>query len=148
WLIAARNNSEQPLDLPSTDYNRFNYGQMIYAKASMGFTYLRSYLGDSLFDASMRDFYRQWRFRHPGADDLRAAFERQSSKDVSWFFDDFISTTKRLDYHIVKIDHQQLLVKNRGEMVSPLMIAGVAGDSLYFEKWIDGFSGEKWIEIP
>jgi len=148
WLIPARNNSEQPLDLPSTEYDRFSYGQMIYAKTSMGFTYLRSYLGDSLFDASMRDFYWQWRFKHPGPDDLRSAFERQTTKDLSWFFDDFISTTKRLDYHIVKIENQQLLVKNRGEMVSPLIIAGLAGDSLYFEKWVDGFSGEKWIEIP
>ena len=148
WLIPARNNSEQPLDLPSTDYNRFNYGQMIYAKASMGFTYLRAYLGDSLFDAGMRDFYRLWQFRHPGPDDLRTAFEQQTPKELDWFFDDFIGTTKRIDYHIVKIKKQQLLVKNRGEMVSPLIIAGLSGDSICFEKWIDGFTGERWIEIP
>ncbi|MBK5196108.1 MAG: hypothetical protein JJE08_08795 [Proteiniphilum sp.] len=148
WLIPARNNSEQPLDLPSTDYNRFNYGQMIYAKTSMGFTYLRAYLGDTLFDGSMRYFYGRWKFRHSGPDDLRAAFDRQTSEDLSWFFDDFIGTTKRLDYHIVKIDKQQLLVKNRGEMVAPLMIAGLSGDSVCFEKWVDGFSGERWIEIP
>lgn len=148
WLIPARNNSEQPLNLPSTDYNRSNYGQMIYTKASMGFTYLRAYLGDSLFDIGMRDFYRQWRFRHPGPDDLRTAFEKYTSKELSWFFDDFICTTKRIDYQIVKISNQQLLVKNRGEMVSPLMIAGLSDDSICFEKWIDGFPGERWIEIP
>ena len=148
WLIPARNNSEQPLDLPSTDYDRFNYSQMIYTKASMGFTYLRAYLGDSLFDAGMRDFYRQWRFRHPGPDDLRAVFEQQTQKELGWFFNDFIGTTKRIDYHIVKIDKQQLLVKNRGEMASPLIIAGLWGDSICFEKWIDGFAGERWIEIP
>jgi len=148
WLIPARNNSEQSLDLPSTDYNRFNYGQMIYSKASMGFTYLRAYMGDSLFDASMRDFYMQWRFKHPAPDDFRTAFEQPTEKDLSWFFDDFVSTTKRIDYHIVKIEKQKILVKNRGEMASPLIIAGLSGDSICFEKWIDGFSGEKWIEIP
>jgi len=148
WLITARNNSEQPLDLPSTDYNQSNYGQMIYAKTSMGFTYLRAYLGDTLFDASKHDFYRQWKFRHPEPDDLHATFEHHTSENLNWFFDDFIGTTKRLDYHIVKIDNQKLLVKNKGEMISPLIIAGLAEDTICFEKWIDGFSGEKWIEIP
>src|SRR5690554_128098 len=148
WLIPVRNNSEQSLNLPSTDYNRFNYGQMIYSKASMGFTYLRAYMGDSLFDASMRDFYRQWRFKHPAPDDFRTAFEKPTEKDLSWFFDDFVSTTKRIDYKIVKIEKQQLLVKNKGEMASPLILAGLSGDSTHFEKWIDGFTGERWIEIP
>lgn len=148
WLITSRNNNEQPLNLPSSDYDQVNYGQMIYAKTSMGFTYLRTYLGDSLFDTSMRDFYRQWKFRHPGPEDLRVVFERHTSEDLNWFFNDFIGTTKRLDYQIVKIENQQLLVKNKGEMVSPLIIAGLLGDTIRFEKWEDGFSGEKWIDIP
>ena len=148
WLIPARNNSEQSLNLPSTDYNRFNYSQMIYNKASLEFTYLRDYLGDSLFDAIMSDFYQQWKFRHPGPDDLRNVFKQHTEKDLNWFFDDFIGTTKRIDYHIVRIEEQQLLVKNKGEMASPLIIAGLSGDSTYFEKWIDGFTGESWIEIP
>lgn len=148
WLIPARNNTEQPLDLPSTDFNRTNYGQMVYTKTSMGFTYLRAYLGDSLFDAAMRDFYRQWKFRHPGPADLRAAFEHRTSEELGWFFDDFVGTTKRLDYHIARVENQQLLVSNRGELVSPLLIAGLAGDSIRFEKWVDGFTGEKWIDIP
>ena len=148
WLIPARNNTEQPLDLSSTDYNRTNYGQLVYNKTAMGFTYLRAYLGDSVFDAAMHRFYRQWKFRHPDPDDLRAAFESVTSNSLNWFFDDFIRTTKRLDYKLVKLDKQKLLVRNNGEMISPLIIAGLSGDSVVFEKWVDGFSGSQWIEIP
>ncbi|MHB9055954.1 MAG: M1 family metallopeptidase [Paludibacteraceae bacterium] len=148
WLIPARNNTEQPLDMTSTDYNRTNYGQMVYNKTAMGFSYLRAYLGDTVFDAVMHDFYRKWKFRHPQPDDLRFVFENQTSKNLSWFFDDFIGTTKRLDYQLIKIDKQQLLIKNKGEMASPLVIAGLSGDRIIFEKWIDGFSGSRWIEIP
>lgn len=32
--------------------------------------------------------------------------------------------------------------------MSPLLIAGLSGDSVRFEKWVDGFRGEKWIDIP
>jgi hypothetical protein len=148
WLIPARNNLEQPINLTSTDYSSSNYSLMIYNKASMGFTYLRAYLGDSVYDAAMRDYYKKWKFRHPQPDDLRDAFVAHTDKDLKWFFDDFVGTAKRLDYKIVRVENQQVLVKNNGEMISPLIIAGKKGDSIRFEKWTDGFSGEKWIDIP
>jgi hypothetical protein len=148
WLIPARNNIEQPINLTSADYSSMNYGLMIYNKASMGFTYLRAYLGDTVYDAAMHDYYRKWKFRHPQPEDLRVSFENQTDKDLSWFFDDFLGTTKRLDYKIVRLEKQKLLVRNNGEMTSPLIIGGLIGDSISFEKWTDGFSGEKWIDIP
>jgi hypothetical protein len=121
---------------------------MIYNKASMGFTYLRAYLGNAAYDAAIHDYYRKWKFRHPQPEDLRSSFESRTDKDLNWFFDDFMGTTKRLDYKIIRLEKQKLLVKNNGEMTSPLIIGGLIGDSITFEKWVDGFSGEKWIDIP
>lgn len=148
WLIPARNNLEQPVNLASTDYSSGNYNQMIYSKASMNFSYLRAYLGDSVYDAAMHAYYRTWKFRHPQPDDLRSVFESHTDKDLDWFFDDLIGTAKRLDYKIVHMENHRLLVKNNGELISPVVIAGINADSICFEKWIDGFSGEKWIDIP
>ena len=148
WLIPARNNLEQPVNLPAYEYSYDNYGTILYNKAPLGFNYLRAYLGDSVFDAIMHDYYRIWKNRHPMPDDLRKVFESGTSKDLSWFFDDFLGTTKRLDYKIVRLDKQGLLVKNNGELISPLLIAGMKGDSVSTEYWEDGFEGEKWIGIP
>jgi hypothetical protein len=33
-------------------------------------------------------------------EDLRTVFGTSSKKDLSWFFDDFLGTTKRLDYKL------------------------------------------------
>jgi len=148
WLVAARDNLEQPLDLPATDYSFTNYGTMIYDKAEMGFNYLRAYLGDPLFDTVMHEYFRVWRFKHPQPDDLHQLFEAQTGKDLDWFFKDFISTTKRLDYRIVRRKGQQLLVKNGGELVSPVIISGLRRDSITFVQWEEGFKGEKWIDLP
>ncbi len=148
WLIPARNNLEQPVNLPAYQYSYDNYGTILYNKAPLGFNYLRAYLGDSVFDAIMHDYYRIWKNRHPMPDDLRKVFESGTSKDLSWFFDDFLGTTKRLDYKIVRLDKQRLLIKNNGELISPLLIAGMKGDSVGTEYWEDGFEGEKWIGIP
>jgi hypothetical protein len=148
WFITARNNNEQPIDLAATDYSSMNYNLMIYNKASMCFTYLKAYLGDSVYDETMHHYYNKWKFRHPQPQDLRQAFESHTDKNLNWFFDDLIGTTKRLDYKIVRLENNKLLVKNIGELNSPLVIGGIIGDSICFEKWQDGFSGEKWIDIP
>lgn len=148
WLIPARTNLEQPINLAAPDYTEMNYGIIIYNKAAMGFDYLRGYLGDSIFDATMRDYYTIWKFRHPQPDDLQSVFESHTDKELKWFFNDLVGTTKRLDYKLVRIENQKVLVKNNGELVSPLVIAGMIGDSITFEKWVNGFEGQRWIDLP
>lgn len=146
-LVQARNNSEQPINLPANNYSDINYGVMIYNKADMAFNYLRAYLGDSLFDSTIKEYYRKLIFTHPHPNDLRNVFEAKTNKNLNWFFDDLIGTTKRMDYKIVKLENNQLLVKNVGELASPIVISGITKDSIFFEKWVDGFVGQKWIEI-
>ena len=148
WLVQARSNLEQAINLPATAYSDINYGIIIYNKATIAFNYLRAYLGDSLFDSAMHEYYHNWIFRHPRPDELRNIFENLTDKDLTWFFDDLIGTTRRLDYKMSRVENQQLLIKNRGELASPFVIAGMTGDSIFFEKWVDGFEGEKWIELP
>jgi len=148
WLVPARNNEEQPLNLTSSEFSNSNYGSMIYDKGAIGFNYLRAYLGDSLFDSTIHEYYSKWKFKHPQPDDLQHVFESHTGKDLSWFFKDFIGSTKRLDYKMVHLEQQKLLVKNNGELVSPMMLSGLKGDSICFEMWVEGFDGEQWIDIP
>ncbi len=148
WLSQARDNLEQPINLPADDYNTLNYSLIIYNKAGTSFNYLRAYLGDSIYDSAMHDYFRLWKFKHPQPDDLRRVFESGTGKDLSWFFSDIIGTTKRMDYEVVSFENQKLLVKNKDELTSPLVISGMIGDSICFEKWIDGFEGQKEIDIP
>ena len=148
WLVQARSNLEQPINLPAADYSAMNYSIIIYNKAGMGFNYLRNYLGDHVFDAAMHDYYFRWKFKHPQPDDLRSLFESSTGKDLTWFFDDFLGTTKRIDYKVLSLQNNHLLVKNNGEIASPLVISGLIRDSITFENWVDGFKGRTWIDIP
>jgi hypothetical protein len=38
-----------------------------------------------------------------------------------------------------------VLIKNKGELKAPLLIAELKGDSVCSEKWENGFEGQKWI---
>ena len=148
WLMQARSNLEQPLNLPATAYSNLDYSLIIYDKGATGFNYLRSYLGNSVFDSAMHDYYRSWKNRHPRPGDLHLIFEKHTEKDLSWFFGDFLGTIKRLDYKAARLRGRQLLLKNKGELVSPLVISGMNGDSVIVEIWSDGFRGKRWIDIP
>jgi hypothetical protein len=41
WLVQARLNLEQPINLPATGYSDLNYGIILYNKTAMAFNYLR-----------------------------------------------------------------------------------------------------------
>ncbi len=148
WLIQARKNLEQPINLSSTELSFSNYDLMIYNKGERGFNYLREYLGDSVYNVTMQAFYQKWKLKHPQPEDLREVFNAHTTKNLNWFFGDYLGTTKRIDYKMKRIDNQQLLVKNKGQMASPFLLAGIKDDSITFKKWIDGFENEQWINLP
>ena len=147
WLIPARRNLEQPVNLSATDYSFENYFNIIYSKAGLGFNYLRAYLGDLTFDSIMHDYYKTWKNSHPMPEDLRNAFETHTARDLSWFFDDFLGTTKRLNYKMVRFENQKLLIKNNGEFTAPLLLTSISGDSVSSEYWEEGFKGKKWVNF-
>jgi hypothetical protein len=57
-----------------------------YGKAAMLFVMLRDLIGEPAFAQGLRDFWTKHRFREASWDDLRAAFEETSGRDLSVFF--------------------------------------------------------------
>lgn len=148
WLIGERDNTSQPAGLSSESFTVTNYNNIVYYKAGQGFNYLRGYLGDQTFDRIIHKYYSGWRAAHPQPDDLRRVFEYYTGKDLEWFFEDFIGSTKRFDYSIARIKENQVLIRNNGEMVSPFPVSGITDDSVSFELWNEGFIGKRWIDLP
>jgi len=74
-----------------------------YQKMSLVISQLRLVLGDSLFWASMKKYYRDWRFRHPYPEDLIHSFEQVSNRELEWFFDEWLTTTWHCDYSVEKL---------------------------------------------
>jgi hypothetical protein len=44
---------------------------------------------------------------------------------------------------VIRLRDQQLLIENNAELASPLVIAGMTGDSVTFKKWVEGFHGQQ-----
>ncbi len=148
YLLTGRFNIDQPASLHSTDFTSSNYGQIIYHKTSCVFDHLHAYLGEDQFNEIMQDFFKKWQYKHPYPEDIRAAFEKGSGKDLSWLFDDLLSTTKKLDYKITGLRNNQLTVKNKGMINAPFPVTAIKDGDEVFTKWYEGFSNKKTLQLP
>ena len=149
YLIGAWTAKDQPIDFPSADYTSMNYGGIVYMKTYIVFDYLAAYLGQDMFDNCMKEYFEKWKYKHPQPEDLKAIFENKTGKDLSWFFNNMITTTNQLDYSISKIDKEpknlHITLKNNGTIPGPVVICGVTDGISSEELWVDGFEGTKTI---
>lgn len=86
--IVASERKDQPIETSSEKFSAANYRLIGYYKASLCMKTLEEYLGTDMFDSCMREYYRQWKFKHPSPEDFKAVFEKTSGKnlqaDFSW----------------------------------------------------------------
>jgi hypothetical protein len=148
YLLPARVNIDQPMNLPSEEYTGMNYGCIVYHKSALAFSYLLAYLGEETFNTIMQSFFAHWKFKHPDPADLRKAFKDGTDKDLTWFFDRLVPSSGKIDYAVKRINADSILVKNRGNIASPLAYSGLIGNQAVYRQWQDGFAGKKWIRLP
>ncbi len=147
YLLSARTNRDQHASLGANDYTEMNYGTITYMKTARVFDYLLTYLGKEKFDGIMQKFYADWKYKHPYPEDIRQIFEEESGKDLSWLFDDLLKTTKKVDYKICKVKGNSVIIKNKGQVKSPILINGEKNGEIVFSEWFEGFEGKKTLNF-
>ena len=53
---------------------------------------LEDVLGKQLFDRSMRNYYREWKFKHPYPEDFKASIEKSAGRNLDSIFN-LLNTT-------------------------------------------------------
>lgn len=130
YIMAALNRNEMPLNTHSNDFNdalhhEGGYGQVYYKTATMLYN-LQYVLGDELFQNAMKHYFAQWKIAHPYFEDFRASIIDYTNVDLNWFFDQWLETTKTIDYKIGGIsripgtDSFAVTFKRKGEMQMPI----------------------------
>ncbi|GAA4459824.1 hypothetical protein GCM10023093_01520 [Nemorincola caseinilytica] len=140
----AATNDDQPINTHSEQYRSLNYGIDVYYKTAEALRWLEQYMGPAEFEAAMKDYFETWRYRHPYPEDLRAIFEKHTSKPLDWFFDGMLNTDRKIDFKItrarVKNGNTIVTVKNRSDIKLPVAVAAYKGDSLTAMEWASPFS--------
>ncbi len=130
-----------------------------YDKTAVILAMLENVLGRDTFWRALRDYYRQWRFRHPGPEDMIRSLERASGRSLKWFFDQWIGSTRSYDVALTDLGSVRdgrgyattVTLRNERDIYMPLDMLAVLenGDSLLFRIPLDRFSprlpGRKYL---
>jgi len=154
YLINARRNLDQAIETEAAAYTSLNYGGIVYSKTALVFDYLMAYLGEKKYDQCMQRYFDKWKFKHPQPNDLRKIFEEETQEDLSWFFDDMINTTKKIDYKIKRAKKDTsnneliyLKIKNKGKIDGPFSISGIKDKKIVNTQWYSPIDTKDFVSF-
>lgn len=138
YMNDAVRNDDKNLNTHSNDFHSAighenGYSNVYHKTATMLYN-LQYTLGDSLFAVCMKHYVAKWKFAHPYFEDFTTSIMEASGQDLSWFFDQWLETTKHIDYGIRTIkkglnrDQYTVNFRRYGEMQMPLDFTVTAKD--------------------
>ncbi len=164
YIMDAATGKDFQLNTHSDDFDgALGHGggyRLVYYKTATMLYNLQYVLGDSLFAGAMLHYFNQWKFAHPYFEDFRNSITQYTHVDLNWFFDQWLETTKGLDYGVSRLrkvkgsDSFDITFARKGEMQMPLdfTITDKAGgkQSYYipnnwFEKETEATTLPRWI---
>ncbi|MDP4130917.1 MAG: M1 family metallopeptidase [Bacteroidota bacterium] len=101
YFSLAKSNLQEPLSTYADFYNtNMGYNLSVYYKGAVFMVQLGYIVGDQVLDRILLEYYREWRFKHPNADDFFRVAEKVSDLQLDWYKDFWINSIKTVDYGI------------------------------------------------
>jgi hypothetical protein len=151
YQLSARNFLDQPLTTSADSLSNFNRRIVNKYKAGLGFRYLKYFIGDTVFKKGLREFYQKKKLQKVSTLDFKNSITNKTTKDLSWFFGDYIQTNKKIDYTIKKInpvgDSLRITIKNKRNITAPVALYGLKNKKIKFKKWYPNISHTKTITL-
>ena len=152
YIYLARNNFDQPIKTTLDSMANINFIAISGFKTALGIRYLNDYLGKKSIDRAIKSFFQKNKSMLCHSYNFENEIKASTKKDLSWFFDDFLNSKKKIDYKIKKYrkegNHLLVSVKNKTGFAAPIQLTAFRGDSIITQKWFEGFKGEKDLEFP
>ncbi len=153
YQFSARKFYDQALNIPSDSLSNFNRRIVSKYKAGLGLLYLQDYLGDDILKKSIKEFYTATNFKTSNSNVFENILRKNTSKNLDWFFNDYIKTSKKIDYKIKKVkysknkDSLEVTIKNKRNFSAPVALYGIHKKKIKYKTWIDGTDSTKTIKI-
>lgn len=152
YMLTARRNLDQALITPNDSLIKFNQKIANKYKAGMGLAYLADYIGKDNIDKSLKTFHKHYSLNSVKVIDFESILKRSTDIDIDWFFNDYLSTAKKIDFKIKKIektnDSLRVTIKNKEGTNVPISMFGIKKDSIVSKYWFSNISTEKTFTIP
>lgn len=152
YMMMARRSLDQALTTHNDSLIKFNQKIANPYKAGVGLVYLKKYLEDDYVDRQIKEFYNTYKLKRTGSSAFIDLLKENPSKDIDWFFNEYINTRKKIDYKLKNLrkskDSLWVTVKNKRGTNAPITLYGISkSDSIVSKQWLTGIKDEKVVGL-
>ncbi|MCP9199852.1 metalloprotease [Gramella sp. GC03-9] len=152
YMNMARMNLDQPLITRQDSLVKFNKNISNAYKAGIGLKYLEEFLGDESVAESISEFYSNYRLEPVTDEDFFQILQKNAEKDIDWFFEDYVKTSKKIDFMISDLDREQdslkVTIKNLRDNDMPVSLYGLNDGNVVYKTWVEKIRDTKSVSIP
>jgi hypothetical protein len=152
YMNSARLNFDQPLATSQDSLVKFNKNIANSYKAGVGLKYMEEYLESDAVKESIFQFYSKYRLQPTSQEKFKQILQNNASKDISWFFKDYVQTNKKIDFSIKKVkkrdDSLVVTVRNRRDNDVPVSVYGINDGRVVSKTWVEEVDKLKDVTIP
>lgn len=152
YNLTARKNLDQALTTPNDSLIKFNQKIANKYKAGLGLAYLADYMGKEKVDESIKTFFKYYQLNKVRILDFESILKRSTTKGINWFFRDYVSTDRKIDFKIKKVkkigDSLDVTIKNKEGTNVPISVFGLKNDSVISTYWFKDIEISETFTIP
>lgn len=116
---------EEPLSTHADRYKTNSaYGTASYSMGAIFLNQLGYIVGEENLKNGLKRFFNTWKFKHPNDYDFIREIEKESKIELDWYIEDWIQSTKDIDYAIGNIeendDYATVILERKGEHLMPV----------------------------
>jgi aminopeptidase N len=101
YFALVKSGREEPLTTHADHFEtNFAYSIASYSKGEVFMEQLGYIVGEQVRDKILLNYYDDWHFKHPNANDFIRVAEKTSGMKLDWYKEYWCSTTKTIDYGI------------------------------------------------
>ncbi len=152
FMLMARTNRDQVLTMQKDSLLKFNKNIANKYKAGVGLKYLDDFINSQVLETSIESFLAENKLKQTSVKDFETYLKTQTDKDIDWFFEDYLTTRKKIDFKIKRVhkteDSITLTIKNKRDNSMPVSLYTLHNDSVISKRWIENITNTKTITIP
>jgi hypothetical protein len=101
YFRLAKSHFDEPMSTAANFFNtNYAYNYNAYYKGAVFLRQLGYITGEQALDKILLEYYNQWRFKHPDANDFIRVAEKVSGMQLQWYKQYMVNTMKTIDYAI------------------------------------------------
>jgi len=152
FMTMARTNKDQPLTMSKDSLLKFNSNISNKYKAGVGFKYLDDFINSNILETTLKSYLEETKLKQTSPKAFETYLKAKTSKDIDWFFKDYLNTRKKIDFKIKKVtkteDSITLTIKNKRNNNMPISLYTLNNDSVISKLWVENVTKSKTITIP